>query len=293
MSASSFVARAPRAALTVASWIGRRIPPNADDRAFAASVGARLRLSDADADRLAHSITENRLRHGVVRALVDHRGIAALARWVSIEGAEHLPRPGSSEPGEPGERGERGVLVALWHLGVPLATSAALVALKVPTLMAVSHAWAPRPRALEHHEVRDSVSGAAFVIRAIDRIERGGVVAIAVDGRRGARSVDTRFLDETVTIGRGLGALAIRTGAPIVPALARFRARASAIDVTFHAPLAVDGMDEPTIVRAVADWFDARARAEPSLLRGRRMQPTSADAKPDRGPDHGSSGTSQ
>ncbi len=263
MTGSSLVARAPHLSLALASGLACFVRVRGEERRAAADVATRCGLAPSATPRLARSFARTRLRQGVVRSLVARRGIEGLAPLVDVRGARHLERTAPDRPGP---------LVALWHLGVPLAVSTAFVLLELPVVMAVRRRRrTARTDILERIEVGGAADRAVFARRALERLRGGGAVAIHVDGRQGGRRVDGTFLGRPITLGRGLGALALRTGAPVVPVVARWIGAAGRIEVTFHAPLPrPDDADEEAVVLAVAAWFEERARAEPDLLRSRR-----------------------
>jgi lauroyl/myristoyl acyltransferase len=87
---------------------------------------------------------------------------------------------------------------------------------------------------------------------------------VSITGQRGTgRTVDGRFLDGTLPLAPGAPALALMTGARLLPVFA-FRAADGVIDVTVEPEISLDGARKEAIAAAVQTFA---ARSEPYALR--------------------------
>ncbi len=185
-------------------------------------------------------------------------------------------------------------IAAMWHLGADHMVCLGLRAIGVPAMFVGSRmpgAWF-RHGALPGMEfVLSGETGQSTIAlkRMIDRLRKGGVVAIAADGSSGQRDVEMSFLGRRMLFSRGIAVLARLTRAPIVPILATWGAKDWSIDFhTFDAlplpPLDVtkpEDWEREAIVTTVK-FFEGIVRAHPGQVRleqimryiGRELKPT-------------------
>jgi KDO2-lipid IV(A) lauroyltransferase len=92
-----------------------------------------------------------------------------------------------------------------------------------------------------------------------DRLRAGGLVCLMGDRDLTARGIEVTFFGETTKFPAGPAALALKTGAALVPATLWYEGRTWVVHM--HEP--IPHTDIPTMTQAFADVFEAGIRAHP------------------------------
>ncbi len=140
---------------------------------------------------------------------------ADLSRMVSIEGKDRLDSALQSG---------RGVVLATAHLGSWELAGAALAAMgyHITTVAGVqfSPSLSPLIRQMKERLGITVVSMDTGALRIARTLRHGGVVALHIDGDQFAEGVSVKYFGGDVTLPRGPAALALKTGAVLLPAFA-------------------------------------------------------------------------
>jgi lauroyl/myristoyl acyltransferase len=245
----------------LAPWLGPRWSPAREELAGVLPLEQARRTH-----RIRREIAAQELRNRALMALANRRGPEVLAERVDVVGADALLRlRGAGAP----------VVLVMCRIGAFRAIPAALARLGLPTLMAVT-SLPRRPQAddiVRSALALPGVDGTAFLKRALAELRRGGLVALVVDGERGADPVHAPCLGRRGRLQRGAATLARLTGAQLLPVTSRWIGTSSRAEVAFHAPLpspsappATAGF-ESELLESMAGFFDAHVRAHPGTLR--------------------------
>jgi len=160
--------------------------------------------------------------------------------------------------------------MGLQAIGVP----AVIVGLRQP------HEWFWRTKLPETKFVSsaDTLQSAIALKTAVERLRQGGVVVMAVDGRKGLNEMTAPLLGYRIHIAKGIGVLARLTGASIIPALATWGSGDWSIDYRIFDPLPLpplasmkpDDWDREIVGRAVR-FFEEILRTYPGQWRLDRL----------------------
>lgn len=227
-------------------------------------------LPEREVARIRREATSLELRNEAMNAVSRAHGFEPLLPLLRVEPGPLFRLLGEGRP----------VVVVAWHLGPQRHLMATLRKLEIEALVAGGKARARRAESgrLEVATLEDAGLGTGFLRRAIERLERGGIVGMAMDGTQGGRfPVD--FLGRRLEVGRGIAALVRRTGAELVPLTSHWVGRSSRFESRLHEPLpkpAADPADaqrfEAEILAATARWFEDEARRDPGNMRIRRLR---------------------
>ena len=182
---------------------------------------------------------------GVVETfMLPHLGPEDLSGMVDIQGKEKLDSALSAG---------RGVVLATAHLGSWELAGAALGArgYHITTVAGVqfSPSLSPMIRRMKERLGVTVVSMDTGALTIARTLHKGGVVALHIDGDQFADGIEVKYFDRNVTLPRGPAALAMKTGAALLPA---FAIRTSRRHITI--------MIEDDVVAAAADERDATQR---------------------------------
>lgn len=192
--------------------------------------------------------------------------------WLAIEGREHLTQALAAG---------RGAVVVHPHYAVPQLLPLALglsgvrcLQLGLPSdqgLSRIGRSVAFRARVeLERMLPARILPGDTFLRPAFQWLEDGGVVLVTGDGTGGGRDLGrfapVPFCGRSVTFPVGPARLALKTSAPLLPAIVE-RAACGRYVARLHAPFSSDALDPDAGARELtalfAAWFEARLRAAP------------------------------
>jgi KDO2-lipid IV(A) lauroyltransferase len=192
------------------------------------------------------------------RALLDH------VRW---EGREHV---------EAARSAGRGLIFALPHLGSWDLAGAAAAAAGIELLAVAERppdareaAWFQSLRGALGVEVLFAEDGVATAKRLLRRLGGGDAVALLCDRDLPGHGVEVRFFGETTTLPRGPVALALRTGAALLPT-AVYQQPGRGHRIVIGAPLALP-LSGPTATR-IAGGTQRLATALEALIRAAPTQ---------------------
>jgi hypothetical protein len=162
-------------------------------------------------------------------------------------------------------------ILLAWHVGAAMALGAALACAEVPALGMRKNASVGPGGPVDVAAITGAreTRSRAFA-RALARLKAGGLVAVAPDVSDVAITTGVPCLGRSVSLARGPFALARLTGAPLLPAVARWN-EAGRIDVVLGPALGMDRAGPPALVEAsgaasAAHWFDAYIREHPQEL---------------------------
>jgi KDO2-lipid IV(A) lauroyltransferase len=162
--------------------------------------------------------------------------------------------------------GGRGVVLVTAHLGGWELGGFALARMgyKITTVAGVqlSPALSPVVRAMKARfgiRVVSADGGSLAIMRAL---RRGEVVALHIDGDQYLGGLETTFFGKRTMMPRGPAALALRTGAALVPAFAVRTSRRN-IDVCVEEPIPTDGEDEAGLTARALAVVEAYVRRYP------------------------------
>jgi hypothetical protein len=217
--------------------LGRR-PPTTDE------VAAALALPLPVARRVARIQAANSARDRMVRTRMG-RGPEAVRRLFEIDGKV----PGGAAIIVSGPWGRVPTLAA-----VAGQRDDVLYLIDDPALW--GERWAQRVAS----PGRNTSQAAAALKTAVDHLEAGGAVATPLVVDRHATTDAVPFFDGTLNIARGIGAMARRTGAPVVPVTVAWRRARRPLAVTIHPPLADD------VLRRLGETFEGAARTCPEAV---------------------------
>jgi lauroyl/myristoyl acyltransferase len=271
---------------------------------------ALLHVSTLAVGNMLHQFTRSQLRNRtlveVVGSLFDNRPrpeVIEIARQIAItelknvlclectcwpaglERVRDLVNCQNSERLLDLNRQRRPAILTFWHFGPRFAVGpaldragvAALLLAKIPPAIRVDETTKPNPEhRVEYLHLSDSpASGAVALKRAVERLQRGGLVVIAMDGLQGQKKIEVPFLNRRVSVGRGPAVLARLTGAPLIPVVctwapANWRIDFQTFDPLPLAPTATDAFDE-VVMKTAVGWFDSYVRSNPGQLRLHRL----------------------
>jgi KDO2-lipid IV(A) lauroyltransferase len=207
------------------------------DRAGAAGDSPQL-------DSIGRRVMLNFGRGVVETFMLPHLGPQDMSRMVDIEGKEKLDSALSSG---------RGVVFATAHLGSWELAGAALASLgyHITTVAGVqfSPALSPMVRQMKERLGITVVSMNTGALTIARTLHRGGVVALHIDGDQFTDGVGVKYFGRDITLPRGPAALALKSGAALLPA---FAVRTSRRHITI--------MIEDDVSEAARDEIDATQR---------------------------------
>ncbi len=263
----------PAAALRAAGGFGRLRNRLSGAWPSPEQVGGLFpRLDRAAAARVAWRIGGMECRNRLLVEIIRRAGSAALRPLLRQPSPLAALRPP--------------LVLCFFHVGAMQGLGAALEQLPAPVLafrQGLLAAGRP-PLEVVSTEGDDQARAAAFH-RGLDRLRRGGFVAMAID-LPPARTLAAPCLGRSLALSRGPFALARLAGCPLVPFVARWRQ--GRIDTVHGAPLATDSaIDEIALARTAASWLeryllDTPAEMGLGLLRDLLAAETAAASAPRR-----------
>ena len=234
-------------------------------------------------------------------------GLHNVAQLVQCRNAERLHEL---------HRQRQPAILGFWHLGPRFAVGPALERAGVPALLlakipaSLRDSEAPQSNSengVEYFQLADSpASGAVALKRAVEQLQKGGLVVVAIDGLQGEKKVEVPFLNRRLSVGRGPAVLSRLTGAPIIPAVCSWAAADWKIDFQVYDPLPLPqlaqqanlvdealagrsakpaGPSQPArptpaesnafdeaVMKTAIGWFDTYVRSNPGQLRLHRLR---------------------
>ncbi|MDP8958345.1 MAG: phosphatidylinositol mannoside acyltransferase [Actinomycetota bacterium] len=246
--------------------VGRLAFPWAGDRRRMAERHMRRVLGpQADARRAAREAFANYGRYWAEVFWIGPRRMGEVGKHVTAEGLEHVREA---------RQAGRGLILALphvgnWEVAGPVAAREGL------ELTAVAESL-PNPRVTEWFVGLRARLGIEVLLTRkrgdvarllVERLERGGAVALLSDRDISGGGVRVRFFGEETTLPAGPAALAERTGAAVLPVAVYFREGRGHHAVVRPALLLPDGGSKEERVRSgmqmVAEALEQLIRAAP------------------------------
>jgi len=206
--------------------------------------------------RLAMAVMVNFARSVVDTFLAPHMDNRYLARHVRI-----TDRPGLASLAGRG----RGIILVTAHLGSWEMGGIALARMgyKITTVAGVqfSRSLSPVVKALKagYGIAVTSPLGSLAIFRAL---RRGEVVALHLDGDQYVGGIETAFFGRPARMPRGPAALALRTGAALVPAFA-VRTSRDSIHILIEDAIPTEGEDEASLTLRLAEVVESFVRRHP------------------------------
>ncbi|MBS0203228.1 MAG: hypothetical protein JSS49_10045 [Planctomycetes bacterium] len=164
------------------------------------------------------------------------------------------------------------VAPAFQHLGVPIAMFQGIL----PPALNKSDVeqFAAQLPGMEYYWINDrSTNRAMHLKRAVERLQRGDMVATAIDAGHGEVLMDTVFFGHQIQVARGAAVLARLTKAPLIP-LTLTWGEGWTIDVRIHEPITLpqstplNGPEiDVALTHAAVRFFDNYLRNAPEQLR--------------------------
>ena len=178
--------------------------------------------------------------------MIPHLSKEDLLSNVSIEGRERLDAAVATG---------RGVILVTAHLGSWELGGAALAALgyRITTVAGTqfTRGLSPHIKAMKQARGISVVSARGGTLRIARTLNRGGIVALHIDGDQYLGGITADLFGRKTVLPRGPAGLAVRTAAAIVPAFAIRTARGK-ITVYIEEEIPIDGRDEESLTRRIA-----------------------------------------
>lgn len=175
-------------------------------------------------------------------------------------------------------------ILAFWHLGASFMMALGMQRIGVPGLIVARNPPPPWFRRAVSPEMRMAVTyndpGKAVIAlkMALDRLRKGGVVAMAVDGSQGQKDLTVSFLGRKISLSRGVAVLARLTGAPIIPCGVTWGDKDWSLDFRLFDPLALPPKEsmaaeewDQQVLNITAGRFEEIFRAFPGQARIERL----------------------
>jgi hypothetical protein len=213
-------------------------------------------LDQSTTSRFAWSIGGLEARNRLLAASIRRAGLEPLRPLVRVPESWAALRPPA--------------LLGMFHVGAIQALGAALEQLPGPAL-ALRHGslFVSRPPLELATTEGDEQSRAALFHRALDYLNRGGFVALALDVVQGP-ALRVSCLGRSLALARGPFALARLTGAPLVPLVARWRSEEVEVLLgeALPPPERGEGPEswESALATSAARWLERYLLASPGEL---------------------------
>lgn len=259
------IALAGRIGRLAGAVLGKRYCPSAEE--VRAAFGD---LPKREVAEIRREMTSLECRSAAFGTVFRRRGLAPLLPLVRVDPGPLFELLQQKTP----------VVIVSWHMGPGRHLMAALHKLDVDALVAAGRHRAKRGESdrVEVTPLEGKALGAGFLRQGIDKLATGGVVAMALDGRRGSRH-PVPFLGRTVEIGRGAAALVRVTGAELLPLTGRWIGNSGTLETRIHPPLPKPAVDRKEAVRfdsellaTAAHFFEDVARDSPGNVRLKRFR---------------------
>jgi len=183
----------------------------------------------------------------------------------------------------------RAAVFVFSHLGPPFSVGPAFISvgvpvavfqgnLRLPLTMAGVEEFAAQLPGMEYYNVVDpNVNRAIQLKRATERLQRGGMVACAIDEQYGDVLTEAEFFGRRIKVARGPAVLTKLTGAPLIPITITWGEDCS-VDFQVHDAISHPENIPPSsqefdiaMTRKVVRFFDLFARKAPEQIRVDRI----------------------
>jgi len=189
--------------------------------------------------------------------MLPHLKPGELSRMVDVEGRDKLDS--ALESG-------RGVVLATAHLGSWELAGAALAAMGygITTVAGVqfSPSLSPFIRQMKERLGITVVSMDIGALRIARTLRKGGVVALHADGDQFRDGVSVKYFGRDVTLPRGPAALALKTGAALLPAFA-IRTSRRHVTIMIEDDVSMEAEDERDVTQLIATAVEKYVRRYP------------------------------
>lgn len=126
---------------------------------------------------------------------------------------------------------------------------------------------------MEYYWINANTNRAGHLKRAVERLQHGGLVAMAIDGGHGDVLSEAEFFGHRIEVARGPAVLARLTGVPLIPVTVTWGDGWS-MEFRVHEPIARPDQVPPNsgefdlaLTRGAVRFFDAFIRKSPEQLR--------------------------
>lgn len=208
----------------------------------------------ADADRTGLRVMMNFGRSIVETFMIPHFARGRKTFQVDIAGRDRL---------ESLAAGGRGIVLVTAHLGSWELGGAILARLgyRITTVAGIqfSEGLSPFIKAMKEECGISVVAADGGTLRLFRALKRGEVVALHIDGDQYLGGVEAQFFGRTAVLPRGPAALALRTGAAVVPVFA-IRAARGRIKVLIAEAIEPEGENESSLTRKIASSVESHIR---------------------------------
>jgi hypothetical protein len=166
------------------------------------------------------------------------------------------------------------VIAVFFHQGVIRSTETALSMLGHPIRLASTQAPRGPDPGFRWRIVTDTYSATRFLMESLKDLKRGGIPILAFDGDAELDHPRVPFFGRDIWVPPGLGILARRSAARVVPVTSRWVGASSTIEVTLHEPIAEPGGSrrgdpewDRELLANTSRWFEGHLRSHPAELR--------------------------
>ena len=164
------------------------------------------------------------------------------------------------------------IAVATFEFDVPVAMFQGII--PQPLTKEDVEKFAAKLPGMEYYWINDqTVNRALHLKRAVERLQKGGLVATAIDGGHGDVLTEAEFFGHKIQVARGPAVLARMTGAPLIPVTVTW-SEGWGMEFRVHEPIARpqtipanSGEFDLAMTNSAMRFFDQFIRSSPEQLR--------------------------
>jgi lauroyl/myristoyl acyltransferase len=269
-----------RAAAEYLAGFARFCEHKLNGRVFVEQVGLLYKSEPGkQTAELARRIFVNEFKNGCLELFLIAFGLGTLSKMVQCRDASVLSNLYSQKSP---------AILAFWHIGPQFMIGPAMMTLNIPVLIVMKDTPAEIPLAklqesagpnLEYLVLSNSPTSSAFALkRCVEHLQKGGIVAMAADGRQGNKQLQVPFLNRLIPVGPGVAVLARLTGASVIPIVWNWIPDSWQIDFQIHRPLSLPKVlnkdanaFDLAVMTEIARWFERHTLSHTDQIRIDRM----------------------